>query len=64
MYQKWLEANPKDIVWENLDDGAIETRTRYVISWAATAGLVIAWAFPAAFIGSLSNLDDLCQKLR
>jgi hypothetical protein len=64
MYHKWLEANPKDIVWENLDDGAVETRTRFVISWAVTFGMVLAWGLPAAFIGSLSNIDEFCQKLR
>lgn len=64
MYNKWMEANPKDIVWQNLDDGALEMRSRYVISWLATFGLIIAWAFPVAFIGTLSNLDDLCVKVQ
>ncbi|KAF9467356.1 DUF221 family protein [Collybia nuda] len=63
MYNKWMEANPKDIVWQNLDDGALEMRSRYIISWLATFGLIIAWAFPVAFIGTLSNLDDLCVKV-
>ncbi|KAF9453915.1 DUF221-domain-containing protein [Macrolepiota fuliginosa MF-IS2] len=62
MYSKWMEANPKDIVWHNLDDGALEMRWRYVTSWAATIGLIIVWAFPVGFIGTLSNLDDLCLK--
>ncbi|KAG6898143.1 hypothetical protein C0992_004859 [Termitomyces sp. T32_za158] len=64
MYDKWMEANPKDIVWENLDDGSLEMRSRYVISWLANIGLIIAWSFPAAFIGTLSNLDDLCSKIQ
>jgi hypothetical protein len=64
MYNKWMEANPKDIVWQNLDDGALEMRSRYVISWLATIGLIIAWSFPVAFIGTLSNLDDLCTKIQ
>lgn len=59
-----MEANPKDIVWQNLDDGALEMRSRYVISWLATFGLIIAWAFPVVFIGTLSNLDDLCVKVQ
>ncbi|KXN90147.1 hypothetical protein AN958_04637 [Leucoagaricus sp. SymC.cos] len=63
MYSKWMEANPKDIVWRNLDDGVLEMRSRYVVSWAATVGLIIAWAFPVGFIGTLSNLDDLCLKV-
>ncbi|TFK44505.1 hypothetical protein BDQ12DRAFT_701964 [Crucibulum laeve] len=63
MYDKWMEAHPKDIVWKNLDDGALEMRSRYVISWLATVGLIVAWAFPVTFIGALSNLDDLCAKV-
>ncbi|KAG5646820.1 hypothetical protein DXG03_002197 [Asterophora parasitica] len=63
MYDKWMEANPKDIVWQNLYDGAIKMRPRYVISWLATIGLIIAWGFPVAFIGTLSNLDDLCVRV-
>ncbi|KAG5729523.1 hypothetical protein E4T56_gene4603 [Termitomyces sp. T112] len=64
MYDKWMEANPKDVVWENLDDGSLEMRSRYIISWLATIGLIVAWSFPAAFIGTLSNLDDLCSKIQ
>ncbi|KAF8637999.1 hypothetical protein AX16_010631 [Volvariella volvacea WC 439] len=64
MYDKWMEANPKDIVWQNLDDGALEIRSRFVLSWLATGGLIFAWTFPVAFIGTLSNLDDLCGKVK
>jgi len=64
MQSKWMEASPKDIVWRNLDEGALEMRWRKVISWSATIGLVIAWAFPVGFIGTLSNLDDLCVKFQ
>ncbi|KAG6857786.1 hypothetical protein H0H87_004202 [Tephrocybe sp. NHM501043] len=64
MYDKWMEANPKDIVWQNLDDGALEMRSRYLISWLATIGLIIVWGFPVAFIGTLSNLDDLCNRVQ
>ncbi|KAJ3569623.1 hypothetical protein NP233_g4933 [Leucocoprinus birnbaumii] len=63
MQSKWMEANPKDIVWHNLDDGALEMRSRKFISWGITIGLIIAWAFPVGFIGTLSNLDDLCLKV-
>ncbi|KIY74044.1 DUF221-domain-containing protein [Cylindrobasidium torrendii FP15055 ss-10] len=58
----WMEAHPKDVVWSNLDDGALQMRTRKVLSWLATVGLIIAWAFPSTFIGTLSNLDDLCHE--
>ncbi|KAG7442520.1 DUF221-domain-containing protein [Guyanagaster necrorhizus] len=64
MIDKWMEAHPKDVVWRNLDDGALEMRGRYLTSWLATIGLIIGWAFPVTFIGTLSNIDDLCVKVR
>lgn len=64
MYDKWMEAHPRDIVWNNLDDGALEMKTRYMLSWAATVGLIIAWSFPVAFIGTLSNLTELCTNIK
>ncbi|PFH52049.1 hypothetical protein AMATHDRAFT_57827 [Amanita thiersii Skay4041] len=63
MHDKWMETNPKDIVWQNLDDGALEMTSRYALSWAALVGLIIIWAFPVSFIGTLSNLNDLCVKV-
>ena len=63
MFDKWLETNPKDIVWKNLDDGAVEMRTRYVISWAATFGLILLWTVPVAFVGTLSRIDQLCANV-
>jgi hypothetical protein len=63
MYDKWMEANPRDIVWANLDDGAVEMGARKVLSWAATIGLIFLWSFPSAFIGTLSNLDSLCERV-
>jgi len=63
MTNKWLEAHPKDVVWENLDDGAAADRRQFVISWTVTVGLIVAWAFPVAFIGTLSNITALCGKV-
>jgi len=45
MYNKWMEVNPKDIIWRNLDDGALEMKSRYAISWVVTVGLIVTWAF-------------------
>ncbi|EAU91569.2 DUF221 family protein [Coprinopsis cinerea okayama7 len=61
---KWMDAHPKDIVWNNLDDGALEMKGRYITSWMATVGLIIAWTFPVSFIGTLSNLGELCTDVK
>lgn len=59
-----MEAHPKDIVWANLDDGALEMTSRYVTSWMASFAMIVAWTFPVGFVGTLSNLDDLCVKVQ
>ncbi|THU96938.1 DUF221-domain-containing protein [Dendrothele bispora CBS 962.96] len=64
MIDKWIETHPKDIVWRNLDDGALEMRWRYLVSWLAMVGLIIAWSFPAVFIGTLSKVEGLCQSVQ
>ncbi|KIO24905.1 hypothetical protein M407DRAFT_15343 [Tulasnella calospora MUT 4182] len=63
MYDKWTDVAPDDIVWRNIDDSGYETRARYVISWLAMLGLIVAWTFPVAFVGLLSNVSSLCVKV-
>ncbi|KAF5364658.1 hypothetical protein D9758_005530 [Tetrapyrgos nigripes] len=63
MIDKWIETHPKDIIWNNLDDNALEMRWRHLVSWLALIGLILAWFFPAAFIGTLSNIDSLCHDV-
>ncbi|KAI0790073.1 hypothetical protein C8Q75DRAFT_139060 [Abortiporus biennis] len=63
MSEKFIEISPKDVIWDNIDDGAYETRFRYVTSWIATIGLIILWFFPVAIVGTLSNVSSLCQKV-
>ncbi|KAG9007929.1 hypothetical protein FRB93_006948 [Tulasnella sp. JGI-2019a] len=62
MVDKWVDVAPDDVVWANIDDSAYEVRARYVTSWLAQLGLIVLWAFPVAFVGTLSNLQSLCLK--
>ena len=45
-------------------DGAYETRFRYVTSWMGSIALIILWFAPVAFVGTLSNVSTLCEKVR
>ncbi|KAI0076270.1 DUF221-domain-containing protein [Panus rudis PR-1116 ss-1] len=63
MADKWIEVAPKDIIWDNIDDSAYETRFRYVTSWIGSIALIILWFAPVAFVGTLSNISALCQKV-
>jgi calcium permeable stress-gated cation channel len=46
MRNKWLDTHPSDVVWDNLDDGAFEMTSRFVLSWVLTIGLILVWGFP------------------
>ncbi|KAE9399448.1 DUF221-domain-containing protein [Gymnopus androsaceus JB14] len=63
MNDKFIETHPADIVWHNLDDDALETRSKVALSWVATIGLIILWSFPVALIGGLSNVNSVCKKV-
>jgi hypothetical protein len=43
---KYIEVAPDDVIWDNLVLNPYERRIRFVLSWAATIGLVILWAIP------------------
>jgi len=63
MSQKFIEVAPKDVIWDNIDDGAYETRFRYVTSWMGSLVLIFIWFLPVAFVGTLSNVSALCEKV-
>ncbi|CAE6462438.1 unnamed protein product [Rhizoctonia solani] len=64
MSQKWVEVAPGDIIWDNIDDGAYEVRSRYVLSWLLTFAVIALWFIPTTFAGILSNVDQLCAKAK
>jgi len=45
-------------------DGAYETRARYVTSWIASVAVIVLWFAPVAFVGLLSNVGELCAKVK
>ncbi|KAJ3853610.1 DUF221 family protein [Lentinula lateritia] len=62
MNDKFIETHPDDIVWHNLDDDALKTRSKVSLSWLATTALIVLWSFPVAAIGGLSNIYAVCRK--
>ncbi|KAI5118528.1 hypothetical protein M0805_009680 [Coniferiporia weirii] len=52
---------PDDVIWGNLGLNPYEMKVRVLISYAATAGLIICWAIPVAFVGLVSNVAGLCK---
>ena len=46
MTGRYAEVAPEDVIWGNLGMNAYEAKVRMLVSYAATAGLIILWAFP------------------
>ncbi|KAI3606445.1 duf221 family protein [Moniliophthora roreri] len=63
--RKTLSGKTKflDIIWHNLDDNALEMHGRTLMSWAANIGLIIGLTLLVIFIGTISNVDDLCNEV-
>ncbi|KAG8772277.1 hypothetical protein FRC12_003145 [Ceratobasidium sp. 428] len=59
MTEKYTEVAPADVIWGNLEINPYEARIRRVISYAATAALIIFWTIPVAFVGIISNVSQL-----
>ncbi|KAI9567493.1 hypothetical protein HD554DRAFT_2314817 [Boletus coccyginus] len=62
MADRYLEVSPEDILWGNLGMNPYEKRVRMVISYAATAALIVFWTIPVAFVGLISNIEGLCVQ--
>ncbi len=62
MSARHIEVGADAVIWSNLTVTPYQAKGRYAISWAATIGLIILWAFPVAFVGLLSNVSKLCVQ--
>lgn len=64
MSDKYTEVAPADVIWGNLGLNPYEQRVRTLVSYAATAGLIVLWAFPVTFVGILTNIVGLCNTFK
>lgn len=62
MSSAYIEQSPENVVWFNLNLGSYQLSVRRAISLAVTAGIIIVWAFPVAFIGALASVASLVQE--
>ncbi|KAK2736722.1 hypothetical protein FQN57_000570 [Myotisia sp. PD_48] len=63
MAPRYIGLNPGDIIWSNLRIKWWELIIRNAATIGAVTALVIFWAIPVAFVGSISQLDQLQKKL-
>ena len=57
-----VEVVPEDVEWTNMSMSAAQRKSRTILSWAITIGIIITWAVPVAFVGIVTNVDTLCGQ--
>ncbi|WFD29487.1 hypothetical protein MSPP1_000496 [Malassezia sp. CBS 17886] len=63
MVNRYIETDPDDIVWSNLNMNPYEQKIRSVAFWGVTWATVVFWCIPVAIVGVLSQFDYLQQKV-
>jgi hypothetical protein len=63
MTPRYIGVKPTNIVWSNLKLTYYGLKFRQLAMLAATTALIVFWAIPVAFVGVLSNLTYLTNKL-
>ncbi|KAI8629530.1 DUF221-domain-containing protein [Xylariaceae sp. FL1651] len=61
MAPRTVEISPNDVIWDNMAISWWSEWLRTAIAIAVVFGMIILWAFPVAFTGSLSQLNSLIQ---
>jgi len=59
MADRYIEQAPQNVVWGNLSLNPYESKIRMAASYAITAGMILVWAIPVAFISALSSITGL-----
>ena len=63
MTPRYIDVKPNSIIWSNLKLGFYEQKLRHLATLSATIVLIVFWAIPVSFVGFLSNLTYLTDKL-
>ncbi|MCJ1384779.1 hypothetical protein MMC17_007897 [Xylographa soralifera] len=63
MAPRMVEISPDDVIWDNMSITWWESYIRTVVVLVLIIGLVIGWAIPVSFTGTLSQIQYLSQTL-
>lgn len=61
MAPRFIGISPQEVVWEALNLSWWQRIVRKFAAQGGLAALVIFWSFPAALVGTISNITYLCQ---
>lgn len=59
MSPRFIGINPEEVIWKNLKIKWASRVVRNIATTAFVVALVVFWAIPVAFVGSLSNIKSL-----
>lgn len=58
---RYLETDPKDVLWQNLDLSSLELMVRQYIGTAIAIGIAVCWFVPVGIVSSIAKLDDISK---
>ncbi|ORY14002.1 hypothetical protein BCR34DRAFT_560961 [Clohesyomyces aquaticus] len=62
MAARQLGVLPQEVVWNNLRIGVPEHWARWAAATAFITVMIVFWAIPVAFVGSISNINYLADR--
>jgi hypothetical protein len=63
MAPRYTGVHPLDVIWSNLKIRGWERFVRLAATIAFVVALIIFWSIPVAFVGAISNINYLIEKL-
>ncbi|KAH8817395.1 hypothetical protein F5884DRAFT_779240 [Xylogone sp. PMI_703] len=63
MIARAIGITPEQVLWKNLRIGWAERLIRKVLATAFLVTMIIFWAFPVAFVGAVSNINYLTDRV-
>lgn len=61
MSPRFIGVNPREIIWKNLSITWSSRIVRNIATTAFVTALIVFWAVPVAFVGSISNIKALAS---
>jgi calcium permeable stress-gated cation channel len=61
--ERTLAPQPAEIIWPNMRISYLERIGRFTLTTAFVTVMIIFWAIPVAFVGSISNINYLTNKV-
>ncbi|EHY61215.1 phosphate metabolism protein 7 [Exophiala dermatitidis] len=60
---RYIGVQPEEVVWKNLSVSYTSRKSKMLLATAFIWVMIIFWAIPVAFVGALSNINYLTNKV-